>query len=92
MAGAVGPLTTAVMASVDKLHVGTASGFNSAIARTGGLIATALIGSVPAAQGNALEAAFDRAVLVAAGAAALAGLAALAMLRPAEIATRDSGR
>ena len=86
MAGAVAPLTTAVIASVDTQHVGTASGFNSAIARTGGLIATALLGSLLAAQGKALEAAFDRAVLAAAGAAALAGLAALFMLRPHEIA------
>lgn len=92
MAGAVAPLTTAVMASVDAKHVGTANGFNSAIARTGGLIATALLGSVLAAQGDALEAAFDRAVLVAAGAAALAGLAALLMLRPREIATDEKPR
>lgn len=88
MAGAVAPLTTAVMACVDSRHVGTANGFNSAIARTGGLIATALLGSVIAAQGAALDAAFDRAVLIAAGAAALAGLVALVMLRPHEIATR----
>jgi EmrB/QacA subfamily drug resistance transporter len=92
MAGAVAPLTTAVMASVDAQHVGTASGFNSAIARTGGLIATALLGSVLAAQGKALEAAFDGAVLAAAGAAALAGLAALLMLRPHEIASDEKAR
>jgi len=89
MAGAVAPLTTAVMASVDQRHVGTANGFNSAIARTGGLIATALLGSVLAANGDALEAAFDRAVLAAAAAAALAGLAALALLRPHEIASKS---
>jgi MFS family permease len=87
MAGAVAPLTTAVMASVDAKHVGTANGFNSAIARTGGLIATALLGSVLAARDTALDAAFDRAVLVAAAAAALAGLSALVLLRPHEIAT-----
>ncbi len=85
MAGAVAPLTTAVIASVDARHVGTASGFNSAIARTGGLIATALLGSVLAASGAALDAAFDRAALLAAAAAALAGLAALTLLRPHEI-------
>jgi EmrB/QacA subfamily drug resistance transporter len=34
MAGAVAPLTTAVMASVDGDHVGTANGFNSAVARS----------------------------------------------------------
>lgn len=87
MAFAVAPLTTAVMASVDGDHVGTANGFNSAVARTGGLIATALLGSVLAARGEALAAAFDAAALVAAGAAAIAGLAALILLRPAEMRT-----
>lgn len=91
MAGAVAPLTTTVMASVDGDHVGTANGFNSAVARTGGLIATALVGSVLAAQGDALETAFGTAALVAAGAAVLAGLAALLLLRAGEIATPDTG-
>lgn len=87
MALAVAPLTTAVMACVDARHVGTANGFNSAIARTGGLIATSLLGSVLAARGVALDEAFGRAVLAAAVAAALAGVAALLMLRPRQIAT-----
>jgi hypothetical protein len=73
MAGAVAPLTTAVMASVDNDHVGTANGFNSAVARTGGLIATALLGAVLAARGEALGEAFAAASFVAAGAAAVAG-------------------
>lgn len=89
MAGAVAPLTTAVMASVDTRHVGTANGFNSAIARTGGLIATALLGSVLAAHGAVLETAFDHAMLFSAAGAALAAVVALAMLRPHEIATPD---
>jgi EmrB/QacA subfamily drug resistance transporter len=92
MAGAVAPLTAAVMASVDARHVGTANGFNSAIARTGGLIATASLGSVLAASGAALDAAFDRAMLAAATAAALAGVAALLMLRPHEIAEGETSR
>ena len=87
MAGAVAPLTTAVMASVDGDHVGTANGFNSAVARTGGLIATALLGAVLAARGEALGDAFAVAAFVAAGAAAVAGLSALALLRPHEIKT-----
>lgn len=86
MAGAVAPLTTAVMASVDGGHVGTANGFNSAVARTGGLIATALLGSVLAASGAALEEAWRAAAWAAAGSAALAGLAALILLKPHEIA------
>jgi len=87
LAGAVAPLTTAVIASVDAQHTGTASGFNSAIARTGGLIATALLGSVLGASGDSLETAFDHAALAAAAGAALAGLVALFMLRPHEIAS-----
>nr|WP_295370689.1 MFS transporter [uncultured Sphingosinicella sp.] len=90
MAGAVAPLTTAVMASVDNDHVGTANGFNSAVARTGGLIATALLGSVLAAKGAALADEFDAAALAAAAAAALAGIAALFLLRPAEVRTRTA--
>jgi EmrB/QacA subfamily drug resistance transporter len=87
MAGAVAPLTTAVMASVDKDHVGTANGFNSAVARTGGLIATALLGAVLASRGPALGDAFVTAAFVAAGAAAVAGLAALFLLKPHEMRT-----
>jgi len=83
----VAPLTTAVMASADRDHVGTANGFNSAVARTGGLIATALLGSVLAARGPALAEAFATAAWAAAGAAAAAGLAALVLLRPQEIRT-----
>jgi MFS family permease len=64
MAGAVAPLTTAVLMSVDDRHVGAASGLNSAVARTGGLVATALIGSVLAAAGPPLVSAFGVAAVV----------------------------
>ncbi|MDQ2861644.1 MAG: DHA2 family efflux MFS transporter permease subunit [Pseudomonadota bacterium] len=78
MAGAVAPLTTAVLASVDARHTGSASGLNSAVARTGGLVATALLGAVLAARGAALITQFHVAALVGAvtslGAAASAGL------------------
>jgi EmrB/QacA subfamily drug resistance transporter len=87
MAGAVAPLTTAVMASVDASHVGTANGFNSAVARTGGLIATALLGAVLASRGPALAHAFALAAFAAAAAAAVAGLSALLLLRTAEMRT-----
>ena len=53
MAICVAPLMAAVMASVDTGHVGTASGFNSAIARIGGLLATASIGFVFADRSSA---------------------------------------
>ncbi len=80
MAGAVSPLTTAVLSSVDADHVGAASGFNSAVARTGGLVATALLGAVLAASGEALMGPFRLALAAGAVAAAAAGLCALALV------------
>jgi EmrB/QacA subfamily drug resistance transporter len=72
MAFVVAPLTTAVLVSVDGRHAGTASGLNSAIARTGGLIATALAGAVIANHANHLLPVFHAAAGVG-GACALAG-------------------
>jgi EmrB/QacA subfamily drug resistance transporter len=80
MAGAVAPLTTAVLSSVDGRHTGTASGFNSAIARTGGLIATALAGAVLAEAGENLLGAFRAAALVGAALAVASGAAAFGTL------------
>jgi EmrB/QacA subfamily drug resistance transporter len=74
MAAAVAPLTTAVLSSVNASRTGVASGFNSAVARAGGLFATALLGSVFAAQGAALVTAFH-AALIACGIACLAASA-----------------
>ena len=76
MAIAVAPLTSSVLASVDSQHTGMVSGFNSALSRTGGLIAIALLGAVLAAQGAALMSAFAMALVIAAITAALGGLAA----------------
>jgi predicted MFS family arabinose efflux permease len=94
MAGAVAPLTTAVLASVDERHTGTASGFNSAISRTGGLIATALAGAVISRAGTDLFGAFQVAALVSAVLAAAAGLTALVTLggqTPADKVSRSLG-
>ncbi|MBV9656289.1 MAG: MFS transporter [Acetobacteraceae bacterium] len=82
MAGAVAPLTTAVLASVDSRHTGTASGFNSAIARTGGMLTTALLGAVLSQRGEALAAAFRASAAVAAALSLAAGLSAFILLRP----------
>ena len=60
---AVAPLTSSVLGSVEEQHVALASGLNSAVARTGGLIATALLGSVLASQGQRLFAGFHQAML-----------------------------
>lgn len=76
MAGAVAPLTTAVLTSVDARHTGSASGLNSAVSRAGGLVATALLGGVLAAQGDALYGAFHIAALFGAAASVLAGASA----------------
>jgi len=80
MAGAVAPLTTAVLSAVDDQHMGTASGFNSAIARTGGLIATALVGVVLSQSGDALLSAFRTAAIAGGVLAGAAGLTAWAAL------------
>ncbi|HVG48739.1 MAG TPA: MFS transporter [Rubellimicrobium sp.] len=72
LAGAVAPLTTAVLGSVDDRHTGLASGLNSAVARTGGLVATALLGAVLASQGEALIQSFRIAAVIAAGASLVA--------------------
>jgi EmrB/QacA subfamily drug resistance transporter len=77
MAGAVAPLTTTVLSSVDSRHTGTASGFNSAIARTGGLITTALAGAVMAETGARLTGTFHVAAIAGAILAISAGLIAL---------------
>lgn len=74
MACEAAPLTSAVLGSVDQQRAGAASGLNSAVARLGGLVATALLGRVLAAHGPALVHAFRVALAVAAVAAASAAL------------------
>ncbi|HEX5237907.1 MAG TPA: MFS transporter [Sphingomicrobium sp.] len=78
---AVAPLTSAVLGSVEERHVAMASGFNSAVARTGGLIATALLGAVLSRTGAQLFGAFHVAMTVAGIVAALSSIVALTMLR-----------
>jgi predicted MFS family arabinose efflux permease len=82
LSGAVAPLTTAVLSAADSAHTGTASGFNSAVARSGGLIATALLGGVLAARGASLLGAFRVAMLSCAVACVVAAASAYAGLAP----------
>jgi len=76
MSGAVAPLTTAVLSSVDPRHTGVASGLNSAVARTGGLITTACVSAVLAAHGANMPALFRAAAIVGALTAVAAGVSA----------------
>lgn len=84
MAGAVAPLTTAVLASVEPNHSGIASGLNSALARTGGLVATALASAVLVSHGEGLSSTFIWAMVVGAVAAAAAGGCAFVWLQRKE--------
>jgi hypothetical protein len=76
MAGAVAPLTAAILGSVDRRHTGSASGLNSAVARTGGMVATTLLGGVLGAAGPALVSGFHAAAIVCALASAAASASA----------------
>jgi EmrB/QacA subfamily drug resistance transporter len=80
LAGAVAPLTNAVLGAVDARHTGSASGFNSAIARTGGLVATALLGGVLGAKGDSLMAGFHAAIVACAIACVAASAAAFFLI------------
>lgn len=73
---AVAPLTSTVLASVGSHQTGMASGFNSAVARLGGLIAVALMGAVLAKHGKAMLVPFAMAMVVTGIVAALGGAAA----------------
>jgi EmrB/QacA subfamily drug resistance transporter len=81
MACAAAPLTTAVLSSVDREHTGVASGLNSAVARIGGLIATALASAVLTARGAELVDWYQTAALIGAGVAAAAGASAWLLLQ-----------
>lgn len=83
MGACVAPLTTSVMASVDTDHVGIASGFNSAVARIAGLVATALLGLVFSKQQSSIAfiPAFRAATFVGAASAVAAGMFAILLVR-----------
>jgi EmrB/QacA subfamily drug resistance transporter len=82
MAVAVAPLTTAVLATVEPRYTGVASGVNSAVARAGGLVATALLGAVLSSKGAPLVAGLHVTMLVCAAACVVASLCAFVYLSP----------
>ncbi|MEJ0092060.1 MAG: MFS transporter [Methylocella sp.] len=91
MAAAVAPLTTAVLTSVEARHMGAASGLNSAVARMGGLLVTALLGVVLAAGGDGLASAFHGAAVAGAAVALAASLSAFVFIwRGEESGRRDA--
>jgi uncharacterized membrane protein YeaQ/YmgE (transglycosylase-associated protein family) len=75
----VAPLTTAILSSADAAHTGAAS-VQQRRARSGGLIATALLGAVLAAQGAALLSAFHVAMFVCALACLASSVSAYVLL------------
>ncbi|CAN5453720.1 MFS transporter [soil metagenome] len=83
----VAPLTATALAAADARHAGLASGVNNAVARTGQLLAVALIpilagfSAGEAVPADTLLTGFHRVVLYAAGAVALAGLLSWAFIR-----------
>jgi EmrB/QacA subfamily drug resistance transporter len=81
LSAAVAPLTTAVLSGVEARYTGVASGLNSAIARTGGLLATALVGFVFASHGEGVLRSFHITMAIASVVCWGAALSALALIR-----------
>ncbi|WP_040407112.1 MFS transporter [Amycolatopsis nigrescens] len=79
----VAPVTATVLAAAPDHHAGVASGVNNAIARSGGLLAIAVLPAIAGLSGAsytdpaALTAGWQRALLVCAGLAVAGGLLAL---------------
>jgi EmrB/QacA subfamily drug resistance transporter len=84
MACVAAPLTTAVLSSVDARHTGFASGLNSALARAGGMIATALLGAVLVGRGDALISSFHDAAIVGASACVVAAICGVLLISGAK--------
>ncbi|HEY1891825.1 MAG TPA: DHA2 family efflux MFS transporter permease subunit [Steroidobacteraceae bacterium] len=81
LSAAVAPLTSAVLSDVEARYTGVASGLNSAVARTGGLLATAMVGSVFASHGAGLLRSFHVTMAIGAIACWGAALSACGLVR-----------
>jgi EmrB/QacA subfamily drug resistance transporter len=81
LSAAVAPLTNAVLGAVEARYTGVASGLNNAVARTGGLLATALVGFVFASHGERLLHSFHVTMVVGAAVCWGAALSAAVLVR-----------
>jgi hypothetical protein len=90
MAFCVAPLTVAVMDSVDATHIGAASGINSATARVGGLVASALLAFIFVKQGSNEELieGFRNAAMIGAATCVAAAASAALLIRDKGAATK----
>lgn len=79
----VAPVTATVLAAAEDRHAGVASGVNNAIARTGGLLAVAVLPAVAGLNGEAytnptaLTSAWQTSLMICAALAAVGGLLAI---------------
>ena len=87
MTCAVAQLTTTVHASVKAVHTGVASNINSAVARTGGPIATVLLSLARATRGGALLASFHVAAMLARDAAMTACICTFVWIKATLVST-----
>ncbi len=85
MAITVAPLTATVMGAVDRDHAGSASGVNNAVARIGGLVATASVGLLLGGGGMSGDfiTGFRAAAVAGAALAILASASAFIAVEPA---------
>jgi len=90
MSQAIAALTTLVRTSIESDRAGTASGFNSAVPRTGSLLAIALLDGVLQQGGPQLFSGFHMAMLPLRSSAFLPRLrCSLSSLGPVELIPRD---